>query len=692
MRKFKKNLLKIMSSFILGSIAISPTFISTGCGSSNNNPSVIHPTSVTLDEKDLSVEVGAKQKLTATVKPDNATNKSVTWSSADEKIANVDKNGNVTGVKEGTTTVTVKTTDGSLTSTCNVTVSLSHASSVMVQPSDVSLPIGNNYQLNAIVLPDNAVDKTVTWSSNDTNVATVDNNGIITGIGAGETIVTVTTKDGGCTASCGVTVTDGVVHVTGIFLNKESVDLSINDTTQLNATVLPADATDKSVTWTSDNNAIATVDNDGLVTAISEGKTVINATTNDLGFVARCTINVTTIHVNKVTLNNHNLSMQVGNTQKLVATIEPQNATNKSVTWTSDNNAIATVDNDGLVTAVGAGKAHIAVTTNDGNFTDQCDIEVIAPRRINGFVNNQITYHDSFYNRDVSMQLKCDYNEETRMMTYSTVERINVTAMDASNNTIGFEPDFQDSGDSVSRNVVYEILWENQPNDYLHSIRISNTAYGDYRSTPLQYFASGASYNKATIKVSFECDDDFILLIPINSWIKQNVSNSKFTVPENKIADYQGLIGIKPYEALNSYLCFMNYDRHNDIKNLSPVNLSLICPSQIYIDYTLKITKIYSATISRVSITDCDCNIEPITNENQFGKSCTGYYYYNFSINIDVNENVAPVYNDDNGWELAFIIDVYDNLLPGEQVASRCYVYWYPGSTPESTSPINNNL
>ena len=158
MRKFKKNLLKIMSSFILGSIAISPTFISTGCGSSNNNPSVIHPTSVTLDKKDLFIEVGAKQKLTATVKPDNATNKSVTWSSADEKIANVDKNGNVTGVKEGTTTVTVKTTDGSLTSTCNVTVSLSHASSVMVQPSDVSLPIVNNYQLESTFPPLEAVN------------------------------------------------------------------------------------------------------------------------------------------------------------------------------------------------------------------------------------------------------------------------------------------------------------------------------------------------------------------------------------------------------------------------------------------------------------------------------------------------------------------------------------------------------
>lgn len=178
-----------------------------------------------------------------------------------------------------------------------------------------------------------------------------------------------------------------VISVESISLNSQTGELRVGEQTTLIATITPDNATNKSVTWKSDNTEAATVEN-GVVTAVGEGKANITVTTVDGNKTATCEITVLTeeepepdpepevINVENVTLNSQNEELKIGDTVTLVATITPSNATNKNVTWSSDNTNVATVNN-GVVRAVGEGKANITVTTVDGNKTATCMITVL---------------------------------------------------------------------------------------------------------------------------------------------------------------------------------------------------------------------------------------------------------------------------------------------------------------------------
>lgn len=164
---------------------------------------------ITLDKTTATIDVGASTKLTATVAPSNATNKAVTFSSADTTIATVDNAGTVKGVKAGTVKVTVKTTDGNKTAECTVTVKtpVVAVTGVSLDKTAQSLEEGSTATLKATVAPSNATDKGVTWKSSDTAIATVDSNGKVTAVKAGTATITVTTKSASKTATCAVTVT-----------------------------------------------------------------------------------------------------------------------------------------------------------------------------------------------------------------------------------------------------------------------------------------------------------------------------------------------------------------------------------------------------------------------------------------------------------------------------------------------------
>ena len=167
----------------------------------------------------------------------------------------------------------------------------------------------------------------------------------------------------------------GPVDVTGVTLDADSVEILVGGTRQLSATVAPADATDPAVIWTSSDETVATVDQTGLVTAVAAGSATITVTTNDSGFTADCAVTVP-VTVTGVTLNMGSLEVAVGEPRQLTATVSPANATHPDVVWTSSNEAVATVDQTGLVTAVAAGSATISVTTNDGGFTADCAVTV----------------------------------------------------------------------------------------------------------------------------------------------------------------------------------------------------------------------------------------------------------------------------------------------------------------------------
>lgn len=249
---------------------------------------------------------------------------------------------------------------------------------VSLNKSSLSLIQDASETLIATVTPNNATDKSVTWTSSEPGVASVDSTGKVTALAAGSTTITVKTTDGEFTATCTVLVT-AKVPVTSVSVSPTSKTLNKGETVTLTATVSPSTATNKNVTWSSNNTSIATVDSTGKVTALAAGTATITVTTADGGKTATSTITVNPTPVSGVSLDQSAISLKVGASQTLVATVTPEEADNKEVTWTSSNTSIATVDSTGKVTAVSEGSATVTATSkDDSSKSAQCAVTVLA--------------------------------------------------------------------------------------------------------------------------------------------------------------------------------------------------------------------------------------------------------------------------------------------------------------------------
>ena len=264
---------------------------------------------IKLSQSTLSMKKGESAALTVTITPENATDKSVDWTSSDTKIATVDSTGKVTAVSAGTASITCMAKDGSdKKATCKVTVtdptppkpSVVKVTKITLNKTTASVGKGKTMQLTATVTPTNATNKAVTWKSSNTKIATVSSTGKVTAKAAGTVTITCTAKDGsGKKATCKVTVTEPkppvkpTVKVTKVTLNKKAATLSPKETLTLRATVTPTNATNKAVTWKSSNTKIATVSSTGRVTAKSAGTVTITCTAKDgSGKKATCKITV----------------------------------------------------------------------------------------------------------------------------------------------------------------------------------------------------------------------------------------------------------------------------------------------------------------------------------------------------------------------------------------------------------------
>jgi uncharacterized protein YjdB len=256
----------------------------------------------------------------------------------------------------------------------------------------VTIGIGGTKTLTATVYPNDAKDKTLIWKSSNTNVATVNNSGVVTGIAIGDATITAETVDGSNkSATCTVKVTATDTPVTGVTLVPENLVIGVGKGGKLTATVAPAEAANKAVTWSSDDTGVATV-NGGVVTGVAVGTAKITVTTADGNKTATCKVTVeeggggvdpgtltpdTGTPVTGVSLDKTTLSVEAGKAEALTPTVTPTNATNKAVKWESSNTDVATV-NGGVVTGVAAGSAKITVTTEDGGKTADCQVTVTA--------------------------------------------------------------------------------------------------------------------------------------------------------------------------------------------------------------------------------------------------------------------------------------------------------------------------
>ncbi len=324
----------------------------------------------------LTLTKGQTQKLTATVAPANATNKTVTWKTSDKNVATVSENGLVTAVGGGDATITCTAQDGSgVKATCKVTVTVP-VSGIQLSQTSAALTVGDTLTLTKTIYPSDATNQAVTWTSSSDVVASVDSNGKITAKTAGSAVITCkSVSDNSVVGICNVTVkakvqTPSEIKVNKITLNKTTASVTKGKTLQLTATVAPGNATKKEVKWSTSNKNVAMVSTSGLVTAKSAGTATITCTTQDgSGVKATCKITVKNpvVKVTKVTLNKTTATLAPKETLTLKATVTPTNATNKAVTWKSSNTKIATVSSSGKVTAKAAGTVTITCRAKDGS-------------------------------------------------------------------------------------------------------------------------------------------------------------------------------------------------------------------------------------------------------------------------------------------------------------------------------------
>ena len=244
----------------------------------NNNKEVEN---ITLNYTTTNLIINGTINLFATITPEDATNKNISWSSSDESVAVVDSSGIVTAKKAGNVTITAITSNGKKAS-CRVNVgsAVKEVESVVLNYTQTNLTVGGSANLYATILPTDATNKNVTWTTNNPNVAVVNSSGIVTAKNTGTAIITVTTSNGK-KATCEIRVSSKTVEVTGISLNKSSASLTVGETVALVSTVSPSNATNKNVTWTSSNKNVAVVNSNGVVTAKSGGTTIITATANN---------------------------------------------------------------------------------------------------------------------------------------------------------------------------------------------------------------------------------------------------------------------------------------------------------------------------------------------------------------------------------------------------------------------------
>lgn len=325
---------------------------------------------VSIGKPEECVYVGDRFKPDVAIVPENALNRNYTLKSLDERVAALDDEGFVVLKSYGKARIQATTEDGGYTDVCEFDV-YEHTVGIRLETEQARVRKGGRLTLSAVAQPEGKTDGRLVWSSSDGSVASVDEEGVVSGKSKGEAVITVTAVDGGYTAECRVRVYQ---PVTELRMDNRSVTVDTGEDIQLTATILPYDADNKSIVWSSDNPDVADVNGKGVVTGVKAGQTVIRATSEDEGISDFCVVTVNQ-PVTGVSLSKSELSFsKIGDAEQLVASVQPADATNKELNWSSSDESVAIVSN-GRVLCSGYGSAIVYVTTVDGGYMASCVVK-----------------------------------------------------------------------------------------------------------------------------------------------------------------------------------------------------------------------------------------------------------------------------------------------------------------------------
>lgn len=393
-KKFDKEKLKRIAFYVLISVVLIILFVilAKGCSKSNNkkNTSMTDqvPT-VVVGRESISLSVGESFSLDADVLLASNSNPVINWYSEDSSIASVNEQGYITAEAEGETNIVASYRQAGkiYRNSCKVTVTSNVVSPTNIDfgQDNVVIKKGESLLLQVTVSPSDAKVNNLVYSSDDTNIASVNSKGYVKANNVGTTTITVKTSDEKLSDTLTIKVVNSsstertpvTINPTSINLTGLSSGLSVGGKANVIYTIAPSNATNKTVTWSSSNPSVATVSN-GIVTGVSAGNcTIIATTSNNISSQLNITVLPNTVSVTGITINgNTSISMNVGYTKRLYWTITPSNATNKEVKYKSSNTNVIIVDSNGIMAAVGSGTAVVTVTTKDGNKTAVANVTV----------------------------------------------------------------------------------------------------------------------------------------------------------------------------------------------------------------------------------------------------------------------------------------------------------------------------
>lgn len=335
-------------------------------------------TQVALSSAELRLAVGKRAALKATVAPSSASDKTVTYASNDESIATVDKKGNIKGMAPGSCVITAASlSNPEITAACQVTV-IQPITKLTLDAGSGTLYVGQTLPLVVGYTPDSASLKAVTFKSSAEKYATVDENGVVTGVAKGKATITATAQDGS-----GVKVTkriDVLQQPQAVTFKETQAQLSVGTDKKITAVVSPSNTSDKTLLWTSSNESVATVSKNGTVTPLYPGQVTITATAKDFPNILASAVFTVVQPAQKIALSESKLNILVQETAQLTYVISPDYTTNKDVVWSSSRPEVASVDQNGLVSAHKRGTATITVACQDGSKkTAKATVNVIQP-------------------------------------------------------------------------------------------------------------------------------------------------------------------------------------------------------------------------------------------------------------------------------------------------------------------------
>lgn len=321
------------------------------------------------------------------VEPENAWEKGVTYISTDPSVASVDADGKIVAVSPGVVSITASSLDESCTDVCICVVTVKQGvKAIELNTDDAIIYLDESLALSAVIQPENADDPAVVWKSEDESVALVDETGTVSAVSPGKTVISCEAADGsGVVSRCDVQVAKAVDHIS---LEQTSETLLVGADAALSSTALtisftPEDATFRNAIWSSSDEAVATVDDNGLVSAVAPGKAVISAVSADPRAKnqtpVKCNITVGEA-VSSLSFGEADDRLQKGSSMRLSLNILPETAMNKTVAWSSSDESVAVVNANGMIRGIGTGKAVITAAATDGSdITAEKEITVFQP-------------------------------------------------------------------------------------------------------------------------------------------------------------------------------------------------------------------------------------------------------------------------------------------------------------------------